>query len=509
MNNMIFAFWFDSKKVGNMFYGEVIFEHMIQGKELAKNNSRMIVSLGDVFTGRAHIDIEPYVLKDEYCTIDFDNILFKDWPFVWVVEDINSEIAKSIDKRLKIELEAYVGLSRIDTENNNKRKQFWKELVRKFSLHNNTIICFQDPDEIGEFSYLETASKHNFMVDYDKEAQDSSVEESSSLQSSFIKKDSDLKIKTHSALDVDRDLILLNFSIGQEIQISGVLIWRSINDIDKIYFNSNEELNEVLVEYPFLTLYHASQGIERIQKAIVELVCKKNHIQEKEKNVVYKLLKSHSHDKLNDWIERNCEIEFNAKCRKLITLFVRFYNTVRYARYSDKEYKDMISPEYSLLFGLWDKKCKDINKNIKNTFGKYLGELSDKYFKLFCKLCDQLNIYAYELDYNSAATIVYYHSEKAKNLYDELKRRQHGKKEVFYWLIKNAKEYPKYKFAEEKELNFDAELIEQHLAGIILNPEDGQDYFDEVDTLYDELYEEDKTKWKSRLEFIKHIIGTE
>lgn len=80
---------------------------------------------------------------------------------------------------------------------------------------------------------------------------------------------------------------------------------------------------------------------------------------------------------------------------------------------------------------------------------------------------------------------------------------------MFYWLIKNAKEYPKYKFAEEKELNFDAELIEQHLAGIILNPEDGQDYFDEVDTLYDELYEEDKTKWKSRLEFIKHIIGTE
>ena len=133
MNNMIFAFWFDSKKVGNMFYGEVIFEHMIQGKELAKNNSRMIVSLGDVFTGRAHIDIEPYVLKDEYCTIDFDNILFKDWPFVWVVEDINSEIAKSIDKRLKIELEAYVGLSRIDTENNKiKESSFGKSWLENF-----------------------------------------------------------------------------------------------------------------------------------------------------------------------------------------------------------------------------------------------------------------------------------------------------------------------------------------------------------------------------------------
>ena len=78
MNNMIFAVWFDSKKTGSMFYGEVIFEHMILGKELTNNNLKMIVSLGDVFTGKAHIDIEPYVLKDEYCTINFENVWFKE-----------------------------------------------------------------------------------------------------------------------------------------------------------------------------------------------------------------------------------------------------------------------------------------------------------------------------------------------------------------------------------------------------------------------------------------------
>lgn len=509
MNNMIFAFWFDSKKTESMFYGEVIFEHMIQGKELTKNNSKMIISLGDVFIGKAHIDIEPYVLKDEYCTIDFDNILFKDWPFVWVIEDINSEIANSIDRRLKMEFEAYVGLSRIDTENNSKRKQFWKDLVRKFSLHDNTITCFHNPDEIGEFSYLETANKHSYIVEYDKEAQNSSIEGACSLQSSYIKKDSDLKINDNSTLEVDRDLISLNCSIRQEIQISGVLIWRSINDIDKIHFVSNGDLNEALVEYPFLTLYHASQGIERIQKAIIELICKKNHIREKEKDDIYDLLMSHSHDKLNNWIEQETEMKFNTNCRKLINILMKFYNTVRYARYTDKEYKEMISPEYSLLLKLKDKKCIDFNKNIKNNYGKYLGELSNTYFKIFCELCDQLNIYAYELDYNSAATIVYYHGKKSKNLYEELKRKQHGKKEVFYWLIKKAKEYPKYKFAEEKELKFDEELVERHLAEIILNPEDGQDYFDEVDMLYDELYAEDKTKWKSRLELIEYIIDTE
>ena len=509
MNNMIFAFWFDSKKTGSMFYGEVIFEHMILGKELTNNNLKMIVSLGDVFTGKAHIDIEPYVLKDEYCTINFENVWFKDWPFVWVVEDIDCEIANAIDRRLKMEFAAYVGLSRIDTENSNERKQFWKHLVRKFSLHNNTIICFHNPDEIGKFSYLETANQHGYIVEYDKEAQDSSIEGSCSLQSSYIKKDSDLKVIDNSAVDVDRDLFSLNFSIRQEIQISGVLIWRSINDIDKIYFNSSGKPNESLVEYPFLTLYHASQGIERIQKAIIELICKKNHILEKEKDNIYNLLMSHSHDKLNNWIEQEMEIKFNPNCRKLINILMNFYNTVRYARYSDKEYKKMISPEYSLLLKLKDKKCSDFNKNIKNNYGKFLGELSNTYFKILCNLCDQLNVYAYELDYNSAATIVYYHGKKAKNLYEELKKKQHAKKEVFYWLIKRAKEYPKYKFAKEKELEFDAELIERHLAEIILNPEDGQDYFDEVDTLYDDLYDHDKTKWKSRLELIEHIIDTE
>ena len=57
-------------------------------------------------------------------------------------------------------------------------------------------------------------------------------------------------------------------------------------------------------------------------------------------------------------------------------------------------------------------------------------------------------------------------------------------------------------------MEFDEGLIEQHLAEIILNPEDGQDYFDEVDTLYDELYAEDKTKWKNRLELIEYIFDT-
>ena len=62
--------------------------------------------------------------------------------------------------------------------------------------------------------------------------------------------------------EIDRDLSDLNFSIRDELQIAGVLIWKSINSLDRINFNNTTNL----VEHPFMTLYFASQGIERIQK---------------------------------------------------------------------------------------------------------------------------------------------------------------------------------------------------------------------------------------------------
>ena len=107
-----FAFIFDSGKLGSSFYGEVVFEQMIKGRELSGNPVAITVSLGDIFTYQRYIDIEPYIFKDEYCTLDFDDLLganaFKDLPFCWVVENLSSAIACAIDKRLKIDVKGYV-----------------------------------------------------------------------------------------------------------------------------------------------------------------------------------------------------------------------------------------------------------------------------------------------------------------------------------------------------------------------------------------------------------------
>lgn len=171
MDNMqnTFSFIFDSGKLGNSFYGEVVFQYMLKGGELSKNPTEITVSLGDIFINNR--DIEPYAIKDEYCTLNFDDLLrdnqFKDFPFCWIVENLSGEIACAIDARLKENAKGYVGLSRVDKLSTFERKQFWKYAVKKFSLYGDTITSFQDPQLEGEFVHLEIASQLGYKVKYE------------------------------------------------------------------------------------------------------------------------------------------------------------------------------------------------------------------------------------------------------------------------------------------------------------------------------------------------------
>ena len=496
-NQSTFAFIFDSGRIENAFYGEVIFEYMIKGGELSKNIEEVMIFLGDVLTDQGNIDIEPYVIKDEYCTLDF-NKMFQDNPFCWVVENLSSEIACTIDKRLKENLTGYIGTYRVDKTNTSKRKQFWKYTIKKFALHGNVITVFQDVQNEGKFVHSQIATQLGYTIQYEAYYEDNT---------GIIEKNTNMSQKDNGkTIDIDRDLLTLNFSIREEFQISGALLWKSINALNKIDFSENGGRCIHLIEYPFFTLYFASQGIERMQKIIVELVCKKNHIREMEKEKVYELLMSHAHNKLNNWIEVKEDIKLNKNCRKLIDILTRFYNTVRYARYSDESYMKSNSPEYDLLLELKSSNSLDLNWDIKNRFGNYLGKIANIYYVVYKELCLHLNIYAYELDYDSSACFVFGYRDNPKNLYKEFINRQNAKKEIFYWLMKNASEYPKYSIAKERALDFDAESVEHYLWEIIFNSEDGQEYYDEVEYFYDELCATDKDEWKNRIQLIDYIF---
>lgn len=507
-NGEMFAFIFDSGKFDSSFYGEIVFEEIVCGGELIKNPFKIVVSLGDLFFSQKIIDIEPYVYNDQYCTIDFQqmkNYEFSDYPYCWVIEDILPSLAVLIDKRLRNSVDAYIGLARIEINNSSRRQQFWKNLIRSFAVEKNIIISFNSIEE-GAFSYQKKAKEYGYEINYDIL---DVLDNSNFRKSSHVKTEKDLEIISPKNRDINRDIMSLNFSIREEVQISGALIWKSINALEKVYFEKTSINTSFCVEYPFLTLYLASQGVERIQKSLIELICKNKHINESEKDEVYKLLMSHSHNILNEWIEKNVDIKISRNGRKLLNILSSFYNTTRYARYNDDNYLDSTTPELDLLMKLRDKDSKS-NENIKSNFGKYLGEICIKYYCMFIDLCRELGIYSYELDPNSSANLVcFYKKEKKHNLYEEYKNKQLSKKEILYWLLKEPNKYPDYRYSILEPLDLDQESIKQYLYEILCFSEEVYNYYDEVDSYYDELYRRNKAQWDERIKLMNFMFNNE
>ena len=153
------------------------------------------------------------------------------------------------------------------------------------------------------------------------------------------------------------------------------------------------------------------------------------------------------------------------------------------------------------------KKYEDLSYEIKNRFGKILGELANTYFELFYNICCELNIYAYEMEIDSAASLVYCANKKPKNLYQVFLQMVQAKKELLYWLMKQAKKYPKYKLFKVTPLNFDPEMIESYMLELLSNAEFCNQLFNEVDYLYDELCSKDKEKWKGRIQLLQYLIA--
>ncbi|WP_298077516.1 hypothetical protein [uncultured Abiotrophia sp.] len=503
----IFAFIFDSGDTGSNFYGQVIFENMICGRELVDNPFKMIVSLGDcpVDMNYFGMDIEPYVYKDKCCTVDFKKLSsnsFRDYPFVWIIEDIIPDIATLINDRLSKSFTAYIGMFRINQGSTSEKKQFWKRMIRSFAISKNTIFTFVNEEGEGPFYDKEILNKYGYIQRVHEANSYSTLDDESFRQSNLVKTEKDLEVTLQKTKEIDRDLTTLNFSIREELQIAGVLIWKSIHSLDKICFDTQ---TSYLVEYPFMTLYFASQGIERIQKTLIELICKNKHILESEKNKAYDLLMSHSHNGLNDWIEANRNVSIKKSGKNLLGILSDFYNTIRYARYNDETYLKSKTPEIDLLRKLKERK-EEGGDYIKKRFGKFLWEIANKYYNECCEICHELKIYAYELDYDSSSNMVY-SQRSPENLYERYKIIQQYKKEVLYWIIKNNEEYPKYAYCELDALQFDPAMIDTFLNEIIYSPEGIYSFFDSADDLYDELCTTDKKAWKQRIDLIDFLFN--
>ena len=497
----IIAFFFDSSMIDESFYGDVVFENIIKGREITLNSSKIIFSRGDVLDKEACDDINPFVIKNDLCTITKINKSFSDYLYVCMLEDIEQQIAIKIDSRLKETFSAYVGMTTIDIQSTDSRKQFWKMLIRDFSVEYKTITCFACEEEGTSFA-ISIAESYDYIINYDGFPNEWDCYEKNTLfstrQSSLIKSLEQLEVIDGKS-DSDRGIMEMNFALVKELGISGVEIWKAIEDINCVYIAKEGKFAST--DYIFTSLYQASQGLERILKILIELIVYKESPADKEKTD--RLLYSHKHMAMYEFISEHAALNLNTKCKEMLSMLESFYKCARYNRFSYSE-NDILELTLIQKFGR-DLDENDFDNTIKHLYGKSLGKTAQSLYALLKKLCYELNIYVYEISSESVATYVF-HDYYGNDLYETLKQLEQSKKELIWYLMRN--EIPLTKITNKiPPLPFEECDMSYFIHGLITNNNDTHMIYDFVSNEYDELVEQNKQKWKERCEIINDIIG--
>lgn len=489
------AFLFDSGQISNLAYGDYVFDLLLKGGELKQNKSRMIVSVGDIVSFDAVVDLYPFVIKDNICSVENGAEPARDLIFAIMIEDIELDRARSIDVRLKGEVVAYRGMTSIDINSKDCRKQFWKLLIRMFSIEKEEIIYFGDMDH--GFGYQSIADRYGYNTQYDSSVNDYLLDElPASQQSSFVVRQSQFAIV--DGIDMDRGRLEMNFALVQEVEIAGVQIWKAIEDIDHVYISDN-----MPVDYIFMSLYQAAQGIERLLKISIELVIygKANF----DKSRVNDLLYSHNHCELIKYLQDEGVISVTKGDWRLLNLLMKFYTNGRYSRYKYSRDRQL---EVKMIreFAGKDISGENFDGKLKKLYGQSLGKLSRKLYATIEKLSSKHNIFVYELHVESVAKFVFYECYN-ENLYGLLKEIQQSKKEFIWFLLKyGQKLLPKEFRNKYSSLNFECAMVQEYLHELISNENSGDRIYEYVSTTYDDMVCENKESWKKRIAFIS-LLG--
>lgn len=207
-------------------------------------------------------------------------------------------------------------------------------------------------------------------------------------------------------MDRGNELLKESVVMANELDVAGEFIYAAIDIFNKM--NNFDQVGDNFF------LYHLAVGIERVQKILLVII---NDVERDEIEDFLEKIKSHNHIMLHGKIKEKVNISFSKEQNDLLNLLSEFYNAERYARFNFFSYnfkdRDLlteyvqkycknISFDYSL--------CKKIPLNtdeVKEFFGRVIGRLCQKYYKLIEEESRNRNIYCYELRYNSAAERVF------------------------------------------------------------------------------------------------------
>jgi hypothetical protein len=249
---------------------------------------------------------------------------------------------------------------------------------------------------------------------------------------------------------MDSSTFWKNFNLGTELQVSGSFIYNGLLVLDEMEsFYREEEIFEFL--------YNISVGIERLLKINVILI---EHTNEINQDVFFKSIKNHNHQKLLKSISNKYKLKESKSKNAFIQLLNNFYNELRYDRYTNKDSINNNKEKKSLINFL-EKYLKikisneflNVSQNDRTTkqfIGEVVKSIVVEQYEIIRKEASRLNIYTYEIRYNSKAYKIFMMEQFTFEFENRVQ------KELLIKFLANDKNSPLISFVKEIEpLEFD------------------------------------------------------
>jgi len=281
---------------------------------------------------------------------------------------------------------------------------------------------------------------------------------------------------------MDKMQMWKNFDLGTELDISGAFIYnglKSLHEIETLHYSSDV----------FEILYNLSVGLERLLKINIILLEHHDHInlEEFEKSLI-----THNTMELLTRVQKNRKLPISNIHNDFIQMLSKFYKSYRYDRYSpvsqvdmDKEKKSFHSfIEKNFNFKIHDQFPFDITYidiKLKKSIGRVIGKIVSSLYTVLGDEARRLNLYTYEVRYNSKAGKIFIREEYNFENEDILS------KELLIFLI-NTKESANHLdlIKEIDHLDFDPALEVGYIQS--LNSfEKKLDILDELESLYEDI----------------------
>lgn len=123
--------------------GEKLFEEKLMAEEGLKKTKNKLIHIG--------------------CPIPFNTEQFLQQLTVLMKAAYDND--QNIREMVELIVPTYLGVTSIDVESKDQRKQFWKDLIRSFSLEDE--ICTVFGEDEANYMYEETIKEAGYQVHYD------------------------------------------------------------------------------------------------------------------------------------------------------------------------------------------------------------------------------------------------------------------------------------------------------------------------------------------------------